>query len=430
MNNINKSIINNKVIYIYFIFVIISFIFGFYLNEDSSGGGKLDFIHEWKSFLEFKKGPLQALTSLNYESSRTPLFLIINSFNFFAIDEYSYRLSNFIFNIIIFICFFLCLKEIKKYELNQTILISSLLLLSPYFRTSSYWAHQENLPYFFFFLTIIFITKFNKNIYFYPITKILTISFLSCLSFYSDQKFIFLSLFTFLFFILKKGFNGYQKTQILIVYIITALPAFYLFYIWDGILPKESLYRLGFYKQNLSASLSIICFYFLPFVFLLRKNLFNFKIFSQLKNYDYINLFIFFIIILFTIPNFNSPWGNGSVVKLFYVLNSKFGINLLILKFLFIIFLVSIGFSVYIILKNRPFNFLPIILVVILSSLVERTYNEYFDPLILVMLFTFFEFNPYFKIDKDKLIIFYIFFYLSFLVFANIYYNYFNLNVV
>ena len=60
------------------------FILGFFLQEDSSGGGRLDFVHEYKSFLVFKDGVFQALTSLSYESSRTPLFLILNSFNVFA----------------------------------------------------------------------------------------------------------------------------------------------------------------------------------------------------------------------------------------------------------------------------------------------------------------------------------------------------------
>ena len=143
--------IKNKFSYILFILILILYVLGFYLNEDSAGAGKLDFVHEWKSFLEFKNFGLNALSSESYESSRTPLFLILNSYNFFAYNEYTYRLSNFIFNFFILISYFICLSVQKKYDHSQIIILTSLLLLSPYFRTSAYWAHQENFPLLFYF---------------------------------------------------------------------------------------------------------------------------------------------------------------------------------------------------------------------------------------------------------------------------------------
>ena len=82
----------------------------FFLNEDSAGGGLVDFEHEWTSIQEFKLGILSALTSIKYESSRTPLFLILNYFNPFSDTEYGFRLSNFIFNIFIPIPFFYLFK--------------------------------------------------------------------------------------------------------------------------------------------------------------------------------------------------------------------------------------------------------------------------------------------------------------------------------
>ena len=55
MMNLYKNIKNDtKLIYLYFFFNFF-FIAGYLLNEDSSGGGKVDFVHEYKSFLEFKK---------------------------------------------------------------------------------------------------------------------------------------------------------------------------------------------------------------------------------------------------------------------------------------------------------------------------------------------------------------------------------------
>ena len=78
-NYINIIIRNVSPLYLLiFLAILISYILGFIFNEDSSGGGKIDFSHECTSFNEFKKLVLDALTSQLYESSRTPLFLILN----------------------------------------------------------------------------------------------------------------------------------------------------------------------------------------------------------------------------------------------------------------------------------------------------------------------------------------------------------------
>ena len=85
---------------------------------------------------------------------------------------------------------------------------------------------------------------------------------------------------------------------------------------------------------------------------------------------------------------------------------------------------------IYIIYKIQNVIAMTIVIVVAISSLVERTYNEYFDPLITILIFTYFKFNKnILKIDK-KIINFHIIYLILFLVFANIYYNYFDLNRV
>ena len=106
---INKNVKNSYLYLFIFIVIFTSYILGFVFDEDSAGGGKIDFAHEWTSFLEFKKLGLDALTSDLYESSRTPLFLLINRYNFFANDQFSFRLSNFLFNFVIFASFIACL---------------------------------------------------------------------------------------------------------------------------------------------------------------------------------------------------------------------------------------------------------------------------------------------------------------------------------
>ena len=60
-------------------------------------------------------------------------------------------------------------------------------------------------------------------------------------------------------------------------------------------------------------------------------------------------------------------------LKLFYVIKNYLNINLFLLQIIFLIFLQFVFFIIYILLKNDFLNFLPIVIVVAISSLVEKT---------------------------------------------------------
>jgi len=425
---LKNNILKKNSITIYFIVVFLSFIFGFFLNEDSAGGGFLDFEHEWTSITEFKLGIFSALTSIKYESSRTPLFLILNYFNPFNDTEYGFRLSNFIFNIFIPIPFYFLLK--RKYpelSLNILISISLLLYLSPYFRTSSYWAHQENLPIFFTLTSLLYFEIFKTKKIKQNLIHIFGIAIISSLAFYSDQKYIFVSFYCFIRFILIFKNDMTKLIQITFFFFLSSLPTFYLFYLWKGILPIQSQFRIGLYPKNITLSLSIITFYFLPFLIILKD-----KYHQLIKNINKKDIYIFFLISLlsiFSLPDFNDAWGGGATFKVFYILNLFIGIEI-VTKVLFLVFVVILSFFVFLILKNYLLNFLPLIIIVSLSSMVEMTYQEYFDPLLIVLIFAYFRFEKDFiNIIDSKNIFIYSIFLILFLIFANIYYNYFNLVV-
>ena len=420
--------IDNKRLFV-FIISISLFIIGFIFNEDSSGGGKLDFeLHEWGNFLKFKSGIIDSLTSIEYESSRMPLFLIINAFNPFDYNQYFYRLSNFIFNFLILIAFYISIRSFKQFSNNDAIILTSIFMFSPYFRTSSYWAHQENLPFLFLFLSIFFfnyfkLNTFEKQNYFY---KVLTLAILSSLSFYSDQKFIFLSFSFFLVLIISLNSISHQ-IKVFLIFFITSIPALYLFYIWKGILPIESQFRLGIYFENLSYAISIIIFYFLPIlIHTIKKKILKDIIFDK-KSY------FFFIVILtiniLFIPNFDETWGNGVISKVFYFLKNTLGINLLLLKIIYFFYIQFGSLLIFFILKKNIKNLLPFLTLILVSLIVEKTYNEYFDPLMFVLIFFYFNFEKYIIINKRKYINTYFLFYFILLSGANIYYKFYNLNL-
>ena len=420
--------IDNRSLFVLIISIFL-FIIGFIFNEDSSGGGKLDFeLHEWGNFLKFKSGIINSLTSIEYESSRMPLFLIINAFNPFDFNQYFYRLSNFIFNFLILIAFYISIRSFKKFSKNDAIILTSIFMLSPYFRTSSYWAHQENLPFLFLFLSIFFfnyfkLNTFEKQNYFY---KVLTLAILSSLSFYSDQKFIFLSFSFFLVLVINLNSINHQ-IKVFLIFFITSIPALYLFYIWKGILPIESQFRLGIYFENLSYAISIIIFYFLPIlIHTIKKKILKDIIFDK-KSYFFF-IIILIINILF-IPNFDETWGNGVISKIFYLLKNRLGLNLLLLKIIYFFYIQFGSLLIFFILRKNIKNLLPFLTLILVSLVVEKTYNEYFDPLMFVLIFFYFSFEKYIIINKRKYINTYFLFYFTLLLGANIYYKFYNLNL-
>ena len=411
---------------IYYFIICLSFLFGFFLNEDSAGGGLVDFEHEWTSIQEFKLGILSALTSIKYESSRTPLFLILNYFNPFSDTEYGFRLSNFIFNIFIPIPFFYLLKyKHPKISSNLLISVSLLLYLSPYFRTSSYWAHQENLPIFFTLISLLYLEVYENKIIKQNIINIFGIAIISSLAFYSDQKYIFVSFYCFVKLILLYKNDLYKLTQISFFFFISSIPTFYLFYLWKGILPIQSQFRIGFYPKNITLSLSIISFYFLPFL-LIIKDKFG-KLISKINKKDVFIFVVIFFISIFSLPDFNNAWGGGVIFKFFYVLNLFLKLEILT-KILFITTVTILSFFSYLIIKNYFLNFLPLVIIIALSSMVEMTYQEYFDPLLIILIFVYFRFEKdLINIMNTKNVFIYSIFFIIFLIIANIYYNYFNL---
>ncbi len=428
MNSINTLFEKKKFTESYFILVVLSFILGFFLNEDSSGGGLVDFEHEWTSIQEFKLGIISALTSEKYESSRTPLFLILNYFNPFNYSEYSYRLSNFVFNLFIPFTFFYFLKKKYDYLNVQTILIiSSFMFLSPYFRTSSFWAHQENLPILFSIISLLYLNEYTKKNLHSNFYNIFFIAIISSLAFYSDQKYIFISLVCYITLLRYHKFEIKYFFYISFLFFLTSIPMLYLFKIWQGIVPVQSQFRIGFYPENIFLSISIITFYFIPIFVCI---LFNKKFIDLIKSIKFADfIFIFFVItsFIFLLPEFSDPWGGGAMFKLVYVINLLIDSNL-ISKLIFYISVSLMFILTYLLLKNNLINFLPLFIIIFLTSLVEKTYQEYFDPIIIVLLFSYFTFEQnIIEIRSKNVVKSYLIFFLCFLVLANLYYVNYNL---
>jgi len=66
----------NKLSFFFLILIFFSFFLGFYSNEDSSGGRKIDFIHIYKNFILFKTSPFLEINWTLYQSLSLPIYYL------------------------------------------------------------------------------------------------------------------------------------------------------------------------------------------------------------------------------------------------------------------------------------------------------------------------------------------------------------------
>jgi len=377
-------------VYFFSFLILLSYFFGFYLNEDSAGGGRSDlYEHEWGNVQLFiNNNILDALRDPKYESSRTPLYLLINKYNFFASTIEGLRASYFIFSLSIPVALFFLLKKIfKKVDIKILVFLSLIPLLSPYFRSSAFWANQENLAILFIIISLFFFVDLlenKKKLYFNNLINSSIASFFSFLAFYSDQKAVFLVILIYFMLVKKNDLKFFFSFSF--INFLFFIPTIYLFYIWGGIVPIESQFRITTNLSGLNIFISNIGIYVLPIIFILIIK-------KDLKKYlkiDFTNLLILIFISLLLIyflpiePKFE---GNGIIFKLISVINQKFELNWNFIKFLY--FFINLIFLFFLLnLFEKKFeNLVFFIIFAVIFSSTSFTYQSYVDPLFFILLF-------------------------------------------
>lgn len=362
------------------IFLYLTLILGFFLNEDSLGGAIHDYNYHLPIVYAFKKSISDALSIFGSDEMmvrNSPLFYIIFGaiFNFFEnIDINKLRLANTHVILIIIIFFYKSLK-IKYSNVKKEILflISATLFLSPTLRSLSIWPYPLIYAILFFTISVYFFLKFEKqkdNNYKYAL---LNIFFLAVSSYFTPNFCVFS-----IFFLLK-FFQKYKFT--LKIYIIVllnftlAIPAilflikknFYLFY-YD-VANITFLEKINITNKVILIS-TIFFFHLLPFLVIISKNIHISK-----KKIISIIVFYFICLIFFNFPKeYNG--GGGIIFQLSNVLTKN--------KFLiFFIFFISLIYINQIVQKSY-WNYLLIILL-IPYNLQFSIYHKYFDPLILII---------------------------------------------
>lgn len=415
-------------------FAILSYFFGFYLGENSAGAGGYngDLDDIWKNLQIFLQNDL--ITSIkhpDYDDSRTPIAYIIHeTFNPFLGDQDSFRTSVVLISLLLPLLFYFTLKQKFQNEQNLLLgLIASIIFISPYFRTSSYWGLQENYGLIFLVLTFlsdIYLNSEKNKLISNEYLKIFFITFLSSLCLYFDQKLIIVPIIYFSKFMLSKKLIKY-KIFLILCYFIFSLPYIYLISLWGSFIPTgASKYRqLGqsLFLEHVGFTVTMIAFYILPFLFLKKEKFIVLikNVFKNKKNYLLIFLSLLYLIyMIFFFDLSDKIHGKGFINKISFILFSD---NYFRLIFIYTTFLIS-WVIILAYFQNYFKDLFIVLFFLILSIFLYPIFQEYFDPLIFIMIFTFFSPKIYFSY-KNSIILFSYF--LFFLVSANIYYiNLFN----
>ena len=419
----------NNVFYIILILISLSsFIYGFIIREDSAGGGKFDFSNTWTNQKIFNENTAIASIKNTKTSeiqlsinSHFPSSYIVNKFlNPFSKNKENFLISIFILNLFLPVIFFLILKKThKKKNLYLLACFSSIIYLSPYYRTSSYWAGMENygllmmvISYYFYSTFLKEANKKKKNI--------LIFSIFSCLCVYFDQKLALIPLiYTYLF--LKHENNKVNISFYIIINFILSLPVFSLIYYWGSLISPHDTITRSFgtlYLEQIGYLFTIISFYLIPYIFIFYKKIFHF-IMSN-KKYFTILLILFgiYLISILSFPTNYFQWdhiGKGWAHKLSrLIFENNFSQKI----FVYFIFFISI-FAFFAVAQKRVLLIFFSIFFIPISLLILPFFQEYLDPLVFIFLSLFFYNND--ELDY-RLVKSHYLFSLTFLIFTNLYY--------
>ena len=418
-----------KLSYLFTLVALISFFLGFSFDEVSMGAGGFDgdFKFVKRSIILFSENSLsESIKLFSNTSNRPPLIYIMHEYlNPFFNNELGFRRSVFILSLSIPILFYFCLAE-KFPEIDNTILIffSSIIFLNPFIRTSSYWGLEENYAIITTLASILVflkLSKIDKNKSNYKLIFLLT--FFSSLTIYFDQKFLIIPLICFLNIFFGK-FTFQSKVFTIFCYSIFSIPYIFLIKLWGGIFPSN-IYHVGkqFYFHHFGYALTIIAFIFFPFMFLKSANIKE-KLFEFIKEKKMLlilfSIIFFYLIILFFFYDdtfiSNHLDGGGIVKKISLIFFEDVFFRKLLIFF-------SVFFSwffIFFFLEKNIFNILLTSYFLLFSTIVRPFYQEYFDPIIFLLLIFLYKIN--FKITLKRVYFLY-FYFLFFLVGTNIYYN-------
>ena len=389
-NDINKIIV--------FFVILISYIAGYILRENAVGGGVEFYELDWPITQSFKRDFLFTIQSYgSFGDGTIPFSHIINAYlNPFSNNVETFQLSVVAISFVIFLVFAFILKKIFSY-INTTdiLLLSSMLLILPFFRTSAFWGKNENYGWLFFILALYFFSEIKKNIHETQSDKslknVLFFCFTSSCALYARQALIFLPISYFLFLFLNKVNKKIILTSV-VWFTLFSIPGLLLIFTWGGLYDMKNVntgtvYGLWVHHEYILKNLPILTsffgFYLLPILII---EFFNYGYKDFFKKYSKSFFLALTTLIILSQINLLDYLGTyvlsgGAILKLNYLIMKN--------NFFLLLIFSAIGFSILIrFIKEDPKNNAIILVpLVILYSLPRLLYQEYAEPLILIIFF-------------------------------------------
>ena len=292
------------------------------------------------------------------------------------------------------------------------LLLALIVTLSPYFRTSSFWGLSENYAFIFVILSYLIYQKLNKNILIYKDIKIFffifLICFLSSIIVYLDQKLIFIPLIFFINLIASNLNNKFKYFSALLFFLF-AIPYIYLIYLWGSIIPTSAaqarVVGSQFHIFNPIYCLIIVAFYIFPFLLIKEKKISS--LINRLKAKDTF-IVIFFAILFFLSALYFGDFknltndGKGAFFKLSNIFFNNINLKIFVTLVVFITSCIIIS-----LFFDKRANLLVILFFFILSGLTYPFYQEYLDPIMYILIFTFFNIKLDLRVNNIYFIIIY-----------------------
>ena len=364
--------------YLLGLIIIFSFVVGFIFQENSSGGAN-DFFHYLDNLELFYNSDFFEIDWIKYDSTSLPLyyftaFFLYNSENLILLKIFHLFIS--IFSVYLF---YKILNKKLNLEKSIIFLLSTSLLLSPYFRTSTFWMMEENFPILMTLLTIYFYLNLKKEFNYFNLFLVI---FFSACAFFSRQNYIFVGFGLFFLIYDWKLFFSKKNFFIISLYLIFFSPILYFIKVWGGLLPplvaeQGRVFNINF--NNIPYIMNIILIYLVPFLYFEKKN-----IIIYLNRYKFLIVISFLIYISLFYSFIPSNFGGGALNKIFFIIFSGSILKFFLLFFSFLSFLILL-----ILFRNNKFIILFFAVNILIFSNITPVWQEYFDPLSLIFLIIF-----------------------------------------
>lgn len=414
ISKLNNNIFSKEIVFFFILYL--SLLVSFFFGENSTGGAVTDYINQKQISINFALNFKKTFLTYDQFSSRhSPVLIIILSyFESFGFSDFVIRILHLHFCLFLPLIFYKCLEiKFNYFDKRIFLFLTSLIFLSPTFRSLSIWPDSRLLGITFFTLSIYFYLKYTidkKNIF-------IILNILSCaVSAYLSPNFSVFSILFFMIFTFTYGFEFKKIILMIALNLILSFPAIYYIFILDlnflnksaaiGINENQSILFVNFFNSIL-ITFSIVFFYLLPFILLRIIKLNNFI------NYQSVLISLLLTLICLINFNYNYSYSGGGIF--FKISNFIFNNNYLF----FIICFISI-LTIIPLLSQNKINFL-IFFLILINNPQYTIYHKYFDPFLLIIFFTIFKFKfdiNKIKINKNSMLIF--FYFLSFLVISNL----------